>query len=96
MKIENGSIHSLASSRPQSTTPVDRSSHAGENIPASSSKDRAELSEQARMLAKARSALNETPEVQNERIEQLRQQIEAGTYTIPFEALAGHLLKLIK
>lgn len=48
------------------------------------------------MLAKARHALNETPEVRNERIEQLHQQIEAGTYRIPLEALANHLLKLLK
>jgi negative regulator of flagellin synthesis FlgM len=96
MKIENGSIHSLASSRPQGTSSVDRTSHPGENVPASNAKDRAELSEQARMLAKARHALNETPEVRNERIEQLRQQIEGGTYNIPLEALANHLLKLLK
>ncbi len=96
MKIENGSIHPLASSRPQGASPVDRTPHSGENAPTSNTKDRAELSEQARILAKARHALNESQEVRNERIEQLRQQIEGGTYNIPLEALANHLLKLLK
>lgn len=96
MKIENNSIHSLASSRAPNTPPTGHNSHSNEMASASTARDRAELSEQARILAKARGALNEASAVRNERIEQLRQQIEEGTYTIPLEALANQLLKLLK
>ncbi|KPL84127.1 hypothetical protein SE15_02830 [Thermanaerothrix daxensis] len=96
MKIENNSIHSLASSRAQNTSAAGHTAHSNEATPPSTTRDRAELSEQARMLAKARNALNEAPAVRNERIEQLRQQIEDGTYKIPLEALANQLLKRLK
>jgi len=96
MKIENNSIHSLTSQKAQATPPAERNTHAAEHTTTSQGKDRAELSDQARMLAKARNALHETPDVRNERIERLREQLLSGTYAVPYDELARRLLQRLK
>lgn len=96
MKIENNSIHSLRPQKTQAAAPTERNTHATEHATTGRSKDRAELSEQARVLAKARTALGEAPEVRNERIERLREQLLNGTYAVPYEELARRLLQHLK
>lgn len=56
-------------------------------------KDEASLSESAKALAKAYQSLGEIPDVRTELIDSLRQQIDGGEYSIPYDKLAGVLAK---
>jgi flagellar biosynthesis anti-sigma factor FlgM len=54
--------------------------------------DQAALSEQARVLNKARAAIDTIPEVRTEKVSALRDQINSNSYKVPFEELAHRLL----
>jgi flagellar biosynthesis anti-sigma factor FlgM len=60
-----------------------RSVHAGQ--------DKAEMSENARLLARARAALGNVEEADPERLAALRKQIESGDYTVQVTELARKL-----
>ena len=92
MKIENNGMTPITPKRTEASQGVDRKDTKGEVSAASGNKDRAELSENARLLAKARASLEELSEVERERVERLREQIESGTYTVPVEDLAKRLV----
>lgn len=55
-------------------------------------KDQAELSESARLLARALNEADETPAARAEQVRLLKEQVEAGAYEIPHEELARRLL----
>jgi len=92
MKIENNG------STPVSPKKVDNVSSAGKKSPlqrtanVAMGKDHAEVTENARLLAKARMSLDSLENVENDRIEMLRREIESGSYQIPVEDLARRLL----
>lgn len=92
MKVENNSINPLLPNKAEGSRPVERQSQPGEASSISGAKDKAELSERARLLAKARVKLAESPDVDMERIERLQQKIREGTFSIPYEELARRLL----
>jgi flagellar biosynthesis anti-sigma factor FlgM len=54
--------------------------------------DQAALSEQARVLNKARAAMETVPEVRTEKVTALRDQVNSGNYHVPLEELARRLL----
>ncbi len=56
-------------------------------------KDQASLSESAKILAKAYQALSDSPETRTEMVDAIRQQIEAGEYSVPYDKLAEILAK---
>ncbi len=92
MKIENNGSQPVA---PRWTDSVQGASKkdAGQGVrPAASGTDRAEVTENARLLAKARAALENGADVESERVAMLKQQIESGNYQIPVEELAKRLL----
>lgn len=92
MKIENTSMSPLSSKPTESTKRVEkkdslqnaRSIHAGQ--------DKAEMSENARLLAKARAALGNVDETESEQLIALRKQIESGDYTVQVNELARKLV----
>jgi flagellar biosynthesis anti-sigma factor FlgM len=61
-----------------------------------SGKDRASLSEQARLLARAHNVLEETDEQRSERVNALKEQIATGNYEIPVDELARRLASRFK
>ncbi len=61
-----------------------------------SGKDRASLSEQARLLARAHTALEETEEQRSDRVSALKEQIATGNYEIPVDELARRLAARFK
>jgi flagellar biosynthesis anti-sigma factor FlgM len=61
-----------------------RSVHAGS--------DKAEMSENARLLVKARAAMGNVEEINTERVTALRNQIQSGDYTIQVSELARKLV----
>ena len=58
--------------------------------------DSVSISDEARAHAAARDAVESAPDVRQDRVEQLRQQIADGTYKIPSSALARALLGDLK
>lgn len=54
------------------------------------------LSDDARALQRAMEVVKNTPDVRTDLVQEKRAQIEAGTYRIDFEALAGRLLSFLK
>jgi negative regulator of flagellin synthesis FlgM len=90
MKIENNNISSASFNKTEGTYQVDKSNSGSsvENSSSVSKKDKAELSDQARLLSKAQSTLDETPEVNQTKVDDLKAKIQKGEYNIPFEELA--------
>jgi len=54
--------------------------------------DSVEISERARELARAQRAVEAAPDMRADKVAELKQQIEDGTYNVPAEALADKLL----
>lgn len=93
MKIENNPPK-INSTQTEGLAAFDKNrvSRAHENQPEKTQpKDVAHLSEQAQMLAKAFSALEGTPEVREEKIAELKAQIDAGSYNINYDELAKRM-----
>lgn len=90
MKIENNGINPLA---PQGADPAQRADRKTvyEVNSLAQRRDSVALSADARLLAKARAAADSAPELENERLAQIRQRIESGDYTIQVEEIARKL-----
>jgi negative regulator of flagellin synthesis FlgM len=72
--------------RPESETePAADAAHTAERI---------EVSERDRELARAQRAVGAAPDVRADKIAELKEQIEDGTYDVPAEALADKLLEM--
>lgn len=93
MKIENNNVNPSAFNKTEGPHQLDRQhAAAAENASAVSKKDRAELSDQARLLSKARTALENIPEVDQAKVDNLKAKIQNGGYNIPFADLAEKML----
>lgn len=59
-------------------------------------RDELKLSDEAREFQIALKALENTPDVREEKIEEIRQQIQSGTYEIDSKKIAEKMLRNIK
>lgn len=93
MKIENNNISNANFNKTEAASQVEKqqSASSSNNTSAVSNKDKAELSDNARLLSKARIAFNETPEVDQAKVDDLKAKIQKGEYNIPYENLAEKL-----
>lgn len=91
MKIENNGLNPLSANRPEAANRVEKKNSLKRAALAASGPDKAEMSENARLLAKARLALANMEEVDSERLALLKQQIENGDYTVQVSDLARKL-----
>jgi flagellar biosynthesis anti-sigma factor FlgM len=99
MKIENNSTNRLTQKQAESASAVEKNQRLQESegrLDSLKGKDKASLSEQARLLAKAHAALEETPDVRAARVDQLHEQVQSGNYEVPIDALAKRLLSRLK
>lgn len=92
MKIENSNINPLSTGKTDASYSIDKQSRQVDHVSSTQEKDKAELSSKAKILSKARIALNETPDVNTEKVNRLQESITSGTYQIPFSDLANRLL----
>jgi flagellar biosynthesis anti-sigma factor FlgM len=92
MKIENNPINPLSTNKADGSASVKGSQRANENAPVANAKDKADLSERARLLGKARTALDTTSDVDKSKVDTLKNQIKSGDYKIPLDSLAQKLL----
>ena len=91
MKIENTSMSPISSKPTDSTKRLEKKDSLKETRSVRAGQDKAEMSENARLLAKARAALGNFDEIDNERLAALRKQIESGDYTVQVNELARML-----
>lgn len=98
MKVEQSQNNRIVQKQAETTAAVERQQRLQENERADrmTNKDQASLSQRARLLSKARLNLQEIPDVRTERVNALREQIQAGTYQVPVEQLAALFLKGLK
>ena len=92
MKIENTSISPLSSKPAESARRVEKKDSLKDLRSVQAGQDKAEMSENARLLAKARAAIGNVEETDMERITALRNQIQSGDYTIQVSELARKLV----
>lgn len=94
MKVENSGINRINRQEAENLYAVDKNLRSNETVTAEglSGKDKATVSEQARLLAKARVSMDETPDIRSERVDELRSQIQSGNYQVPVEELVKRLV----
>lgn len=92
MRIEDRITPEVSGSRLQELHEVERHRRKEAEKDEGVRGDEALLSPEARFLQRVRQAIEETPDVREEKIAALRQQILDGTYQIDVEALIDALL----
>ena len=92
MKIENTSMTPLSSKPAEPGKRVEKKGDLKETRPVRAGQDKVEMSEDARLLAKARLALGRVDDVDTGKLAALRSQIESGDYTVQVTELARKLV----
>ncbi len=93
MKIENNNINSASFNKAEGAQKVEKlQSSAVENNASVNKKDKAELSDQARLLSKARAAMDGVSDIDQAKVDEIKAKVDKGEYKIPFEQLANNLL----
>jgi len=91
MKIENSGIQNVSPKKTDGIRSTDKKKASVDARPSILGKDHAEVTENARLLAKARASLENSSESEDARLNDLKQQIQDGSYQVPFEELAKRL-----
>ena len=91
MKIQNSSLVPLSTKPTENTGQVDKKEELSETSSARSGQDSVEMSENARLLAKARTALGNVGETNSGQLLKLKDQIMSGDYTVQIRELATKL-----
>ncbi len=95
MKIENvGNSISPLSSKPTSepASRVEKKDEHKDFQPVRADQDKAVMSENARLLSKARTALGNVEDSNNDRVAVIKDQIASGTYQVQVNELAKRLV----
>jgi negative regulator of flagellin synthesis FlgM len=82
--VSNNSVQRIDTSQPS-----EQSQKGGEAQPDS---DRLELSNRSREISHLDELIRSTPDVRNDRIEQVRLEIEGGTYNVKAEKIAEKMI----
>ena len=91
MKIENTNLSPLSSKPTESAKRIEKKDTPKDVKSIQAGQDKVEMSEDARLLAKARAALGNVEENNAEKLATLRRQIESGDYTVQVHELARKL-----
>ena len=92
MKIENANLSPLSSKPTESAKRIEKKDATKDIRSAHPGQDKVEMSEEARLLAKARAALGNVEETNTEKLTTLRGQIENGDYSVQVNELARKLV----
>lgn len=91
MKIENTNLSPLSSKPTESAKRIEKKDVLKDVQSVRTGQDKVEMSEEARLLAKARAALGNVDDTNTEKLATLRGQIESGDYTVQVNELARKL-----
>lgn len=92
MRIDDRIPHEILSSQSREVREVDQRVTGEPDRKTEVRRDEATLSEEARLLQRVRQAVSELPDVREDKVAALRQQVLEGTYQINEEALINALL----
>jgi len=93
MKVENNPIAPMSSQGTDAAQRVDKKVYSSEVNKTEQGRERAVVSENGRLLSKARTAMESSPdEVENTRLEMLRNDIKSGDYSIQVEEVARRMV----
>jgi len=94
MKIENNNINGATFNKAEGAHQIEKQqqSAAAENTSSVAKKDKAELSDQARLLSKARVALDSSSDINQAKVDDLKAKVQKGEYNVPYDKLADSLL----
>jgi flagellar biosynthesis anti-sigma factor FlgM len=92
MKIETTGLQPLSAKPTETALPIERREETNGTEAIHAGKDKVEMSKNARLLAKARAALDNTETADAERVALLKQQVESGDYTVQVGDLARKLM----
>ncbi len=92
MKVENNSVSSLSSQGTDPTQRVDHKTAMNETSLVQSQYDHADVSDKGRLLAKARASMDSADEVDNKKLDTLRQAVQNGNYTVQIRDVAKTLV----
>ena len=91
MKIEQQPLNPLQTNRAEAAQQTDKQ-RAVERQNVEPQRDRAELSDKAKLLAKARVEMDKTSVSDSKKVEDLKEKVQQGTYEIPYDQLAQKML----
>jgi flagellar biosynthesis anti-sigma factor FlgM len=92
MKVENNGVSGLQpNNQTEAAQRVEKKTLNQTAHQVSQSRDTAEVSDKARLLSKARAAMETTPEEESEKVAVVREQVQNGTYKIHTEEIAAKL-----
>ena len=95
MNIEHTDLNPTNHSQANSTRPVENDPRIQSREDAQSQRvdrDKSELSDLARIMAKLHPYLDEDPAVRSELVESLRTQINSGTYQVPIDEIVERII----
>ncbi len=95
MKVENSGINPLSTKRPDASRRVDQKNSVKSTSTIAGSTDKIEMSENARLLAKARAEMSNLDEVDAAQLNAIKNQIASGDYSIRVGELARKLVARI-
>ena len=96
MKVEHTNVDKLLQNRSDAANAVERSKQqAVEGSLDSRRKDEAALSDKAQALSSARTQFEEVPEVREDRVQALKEKIQAGEYDTDVNRLAGRIYDIL-
>lgn len=75
----------------QSVAPHDKGAEAKKTIPS----DTVDISKRSKEIADIMSAVNQLPEVREAKVQEIKQSVDAGTYTVDSRKVAEKILKEI-
>ena len=95
MKIENNILNQLQASKAEPAQQAEKQQKQVEKGIHAPKKDTLEVSENARLLAKASAALNGVEESRSQKVNDLKELVNNGEYKVPHEELAKRIASTI-
>ena len=93
MKIENNGISALTSKPTDPAQRMEKKTSSQGVKPAGQSYDRTELSENARLLARSRAAVDGVEDLpESDQVQKLRGQVQDGSYQVQLESIVKRLI----
>jgi flagellar biosynthesis anti-sigma factor FlgM len=97
MKVEHSNVDKLIQNRSEAANAVEQNLQRAAELPLDGHrKDEAALSERAQTLSRARTQFEEIPEVRDDKVQALREKVNAGEYEVDVNKLAARIKDLFE
>ena len=91
MKIDNNPLNQMQANKAEFAQQVEKQQKQTEHSARAQQKDTLEVSEKARLLSKARAAVDGVEESRAQKVNDLKELVNQGEYKVPHEELAKRL-----